>query len=202
MSKIVLASALVLMVPLAAKVGAGAYHFIPFIPVAVLLQSQDRGTRPAGVGPLVTMLLVLAFAAQVAWIRVVQSDPARAAAQELRQMSGRHRPPLAVGYSAAYRTSFLRPILVLMKQPYLFDAPSIADRLLSGAQTAVFGSSPLAGCAIRTWFVHHGDVPFAVPNPYDPGTRLLDETFIESFQREYRLSERGRYFDAWVCRAN
>ena len=129
---------LLLTIPVAAKVGAGPYHFIPFIPAIAVLASRMRGDVVAMQGSRITMrafwlaMATIAILQQPYWIRVVIDQPDDDVIAEIRAFERQFPGPIAVGYTQNYRLSYFRPLLTADGHPYLFDAAAMMDYQLSG----------------------------------------------------------------------
>jgi hypothetical protein len=193
---------------LAAKRGTGAHHFLPFIPTLAYLESSKIGEGVGswfGLQRRLTVALVLATAIgavleQMEWTPVVARAADPKVVAELQEMERRYNGPLAVGYSPAYRLSFLRPLPVFAGQPYQLDAVAIMDMKASGDSMPPAVLSSVQTCRMNVWLIPSGGEPFDLASAYDSRVPVFGRDFIDAFERNYRLIEHGRYFDVWVCR--
>jgi hypothetical protein len=203
---IALAVSAAVMVPVAAKYGAGAYHFLPFVPISIYLAmhvpqqaNRSRGTLRAAI---VAALALLAAVQQMYWIGAVRSRPFAEIEAEVQTLTRSGEGTMAVGYARDYQASMFRPVPVFAGNPYVLDAPSLMDHQISGLPFPDGAIRMLESCAIGTWLLPAGAPPFVVPNAYDATLMVFPPEFIGAFHRTYVLAGRHRYFDEWKCRAD
>jgi hypothetical protein len=210
-----MAAAIAAVAMLAAKPGAGTYHLMPFVPIALMVAARVLVAVP--VGALLTreaMAIGSAFLAALAsvaayqqydFIRTVAPGEARAIRDDLRDtastLSGR---TIAVGYGGTFRPSFERVWPVFWGHPYLIDAPAVTEYQLSGLGLPDATYDAIRRCAIDVWLIPKDAKPFDVPNGYflSRYTPLFDERFRETFVRAYAPVRQTTYFDVWTCRAH
>jgi hypothetical protein len=189
--------------PLAAKYGTGAYHFLPFVPLIVFAATDRTESRDGQHG---SVLAFIAAATVVAafqlpqWISRADDLPAREITGELRGISSRHRGAIAMGYGGNYRLSFFRPLLVFDGHPYHLDGASLMDRHWSGSAFPRASIDLVRECRVGTWVIPVGGPPFVLPNAYPVGGDVIPLEFRRAFESRYRLVESGRWFDVWRCR--
>ena len=80
---------------------------------------------------LASFVLIAALQLQP-WVTATTSLPAREIISELKQLEAARAGSMAMGYSANYRLSFFRPVLVFEGQPYSLDGASMMDWHWSG----------------------------------------------------------------------
>lgn len=203
-SRLALLGSIALSLPLAIKHGTGVYHFLPFVPAIVVATS---GLRPPKIRPGVACVLTAWLLTMIAltavqvpsWTRTLTDLPAREIATELRDMDARHGGAVAMGYSRNYRLSFFRPVLVFDGNPYMLDGASAMDAHWSRRPLPAAAIEAMRGCQIDTWIVPAGPTPFELPNAYPIDGDVFPDAFRSAFQSRYRLAERGKWFDVWVC---
>lgn len=208
------AVALVVLYP-ASKHGAGPWHFVPLVPVALYLALRIVGGAGAGQPVAAGMRGLAAYAvtvgaltlpaaivAQVLVLRAMVGDDRDVAAHaELIAALDRHRGrSVAVGYAGTrlYPLSFLRPAAVYRGNPYLYDAAAFMDLTYATSGLRPPTIAPLAECRIDVWLIPAGQAPFSLRSVYD-----LKPTFpadiVAAFLGAYRRAAEGTYFDTWVC---
>lgn len=195
------------MVPLSAKYGAGPYHLLPFVPVALFLAapSADEAALRAGrLAParlaFIAGLVAIAVVQQAYWIAGVGSRPLGAIDAELQYLLKANGRSTAVGYSSNYQGAMLRPLAVFGGSPYVLDAPALMDRQFSGVDFPAGALRIVESCTINTWLMPSGGEPFALPNAYDARRQVFPPEFVETFRANYRLVERRAFFDVWRCK--
>lgn len=198
--------AVIATVPVAAKLGAGAYHFIPFLPLAAYVHStrdpSSRTPAPLSSLPAHTILIVavvLGALQQFYWIQTLRRTDVAAMHVEISEIARSTTRPLAMGYTANYRTSFLRPVLVFGGHPYTLDAPALMDHQMSGIAFPSAAVEALRSCE-TAWILPKGE-PFVLPNAYRPDLAVFPESFRATFFEHYRRTSTGTSFDLWECSA-
>ncbi len=191
---------------LAAKQGTGAHHFLPFVPTLIFLEgggplaeSSDVYYRRVILG-LGLAALIIGVLQQTYWIAAVVRGADKEAVVELERLEHSYTGPLAVGYSRNYRLSFLRPLPVFAGEPYQIDAVALMDAEVAGTSMPRTVVSSLRSCTMKVWLIPAGGEPFDLRSAYDPSVRVFDNEFVSAFHESYELREKGRYFDAWLCR--
>jgi hypothetical protein len=101
--------------------------------------------------------------------------------------------PLAVGYGAHYRASFLRPLPVFAGQPYQLDAVSMMDARVSEEQVPDGVMASVENCRMKSSLIPPGDAPFQLRSAYDPTVEVFGTQSQQVFLRNYRLMTRGVY---------
>ena len=113
-----LVASMLVSLPLAIKHGTGIYHFLPFVPSVVYAGRLVKWQmiRPAA---MMATCMTLAAASLSAWVPSVTTLPGREIVEELRSLERTQTGRVAMGYSARYRLSFFRPVLVFEGNPYV-----------------------------------------------------------------------------------
>jgi 4-amino-4-deoxy-L-arabinose transferase-like glycosyltransferase len=201
--RIALGACLVGTFLLAAKRGTGPHHFLPFVPTLAWLEADlFRDTRRravVAVGFAIAGLLV-ACLQQAYWIVPVAAAANPEAVAELRQFERAYRGPVAVGYSAGYRLSYLRPLPVFDGQPYQLDAVALMDARLSGDVAPPSVVDSIRVCRFNVWLIPATGEPFSIMSAYDARVAVFDRAFVREFNARYQLRQRGSYFNVWICR--
>ena len=196
---LVIASMLVSL-PLAAKHGTGIYHFLPFVPSIIFASCTGTRTGPLFLAPAMLASFVLVAALQLQpWVTATTSLPAREIISELKQIEAAHAGSLAMGYSANYRLSFFRPVLVFEGQPYSLDGASLMDWHWSGRPFPSAAVAAVRACAVDAWIIPAGAPPFELPNAYPISGDVFPDEFRRAFKDRYALERSGRWFDVWRC---
>ena len=183
-------------IPFATKQGAGIHHFIPFIPL-IAYMAPRRGRL---VVALAAFIVAVAAVQQTYWIGTVVRFPANEPIAELRRFESQYGDSIAVGYSPAYRLSFLRPLLVFDGHPYELDAPALMSHELAGEPFPRAATDAMASCSTKVWLIPRGGDPFHLSSAYAGGEPVFPPGFVAAFHRSFRLAESGRYFQVWQCR--
>ncbi len=204
--RVALVLAIAAMTPIALKIGAGPYHFLPFLPIVMCLEcgSLHRdvlsgGLRSLAIGWLVSFLTIAVFQ-QAHFIGSLRPKARTGLAAEITSVMDNRQESVAVGYSSNYQASFLRPLPVFRGEAYLLDAPTLMDRQIARLPFPTAAIRALETCAVRTWLIPAGTAPFMLPNAYDPDLHVFPKQFVETFHRRYEYLRRGEHFDVWACR--
>jgi hypothetical protein len=194
------------IVPVASKYGAGAYHFLPFVPTSIYLamHTTPQGNRSgwAARAAITAALALLAGFQQMYWIGALRGRPFVEIEAEAQTLSRTIAGSMAVGYTRDYQVSVFRPVPVFAGNPYVLDAPSLMDGQMSGSPFPAGAIRMLESCAISTWLLPAGAAPFVASNAYDGAVTLFPPEFIATFHRKYVQAGRHRYFDEWKCRVD
>ncbi len=210
----------------ASKPGAGAYHFIPFLPViayicaASVWPQQDttvseRATTPglrsttydprsAWLSPFVATLLFMVLTQQQYFLRLATNGAVAASygdvAAYLEQHPGER---VGMGYTSAEAMTFARTLIVFKTGEYMLDVPAIQEHQLSGLPLPQATTDAMRQCSTRTWLLPRGDAPFRIRNDY-PQTghaEIFPPAFIDAFHQHYTLAGHTAHYDVWRCRA-
>ena len=170
-----------------------------FLKAPVLAESSGVYYRRVIFG-LGVAALIIGVLQQTYWIAAVARAADEEAVVELERLEHSYAGPLAVGYSRNYRLSFLRPLPVFAGEPYQIDAVALMDAEVAGAAMPRSVVSSLRSCRMKVWLIPAGGEPFDLMSAYDPSVPVFGQEFVSAFHESYELRDRGRYFDAWLCR--
>jgi len=195
-----LAASVLVSLPAAIKHGTGDYHFLPFVPSVVFAGylGKSQILRPSA---MIGACVVLALVPLSIWIPAATALPGRQIVEELRSLERAHAGTVAMGYSANYRPSFFRPVLVFDGQPYVLDSASAMDWHWRGRPFPAAMIEGLRRCAVQTWVVPIGAPPFELPNAYPVAGDVFPEEFRRAFRESYVRGSGGQWFDVWRCRS-
>ncbi len=196
--RVTLVASMLLSLPAAIKHGTGPYHFLPFVP-SVVYAGRLRTWLLIRPSAMIAACVTIAFVALSMWVPPVTALPGRQIVEELRHLERLHAGTSAMGYSAAYRPSFFRPVLVFDGQPYVLDSASVMDWHWRGRPFPPAVIDGLRKCAVQTWMLPRGAPPFQLPNAYPVAGDIFPEEFRRAFQENYVLETRGQWFDVWRC---
>jgi hypothetical protein len=185
--------------------GAGAYHFLPLVPV--LADARHR-LQPWGFDAVTTpfVILLVGFLAGAETSRVLTAkqggETVGAEALALARESG--LPTVQVGYGdnrQSYEESQLgRTVLALHSYPVLVDAQILMELRQVGIDGSARWIPYLTECQIGQWLLPRGEVPFATTSYFYDGAALFSEEFRRAFLDNYRLVKSAANFDVWECR--
>jgi hypothetical protein len=198
----------------AGKIGAGAHHFIPLLPVLVL--ALGRALREAGPALSTTLAHRPAAGALAGWLAVLlllglgptvavaarmaahYGDPApRAVARAAERFAG-HNWQIGFGERFALSDSYA-VVASDAGQPIFVDYHAAADRLAGGRPVGRATVAALADCPHEIWLIPRGQRPFAGGSVMTGGHPALGPVFRSTFEKHYRREETGPVFDVWIC---
>jgi hypothetical protein len=203
------------------RIGAGAHHLLPFVPLLGYLYAQLYQTcrgNFANRWPWVFGYLCAALAIVVS-VRVTGGlvevgapwfrwQEARSASSELQTILRRFPTRnVAMGYGDTWEpTIYLRPELVFATNHLLVDEVALSDMSLDGINIPASTIAALDTCVTHVWLVPRGQIPFTVPSSFaehypelvgtDP---LFSAEFRKAFARHYTRAESTANFDLWIC---
>ena len=204
-----LAGSLAIIAAIAAKPGAGPYHFLPTVPFLTyaLLDLPVRVRERAGlrllVGAVALSALALAVPRQVLLITTIRGRPLESALADVRRFADAHPSSrIAVGYSGTSRVSDARVQIVFQTGEYWLDAPSVQEYRLSGLSLPSSTLRAMTECRTQVWLVPTGASAFSVPSAYWPdGPRsVFSDEFREAFFRNHEWTHDTQNFAVWECR--
>jgi hypothetical protein len=195
-----LIASMLVSLPIAAKHGTGLYHFLPFVPSIIFASctATRTGTRLAAPAMLASCVLIAALQLWP-WVTATMSLPAREIISELEQLEASRPGSMAMGYSANYRLSFFRPVLVFGGQPYSLDGASLMDWHWSGRPFPPAAIAAVRACVVDAWIIPAGAPPFELPNAYPIAGDVFPDEFRRAFENRYVREKSGRWFDVWRC---
>ena len=203
-----------MMTIIASKPGAGAHHFLPFVPIAgygLLCILKAPTPRPSqeqlNIRDMATMVLASVLISyghgELEYTKNTASRFATLYTEERKideLLAFQRQFPLAeVGVSDAkhYSDTFYRPLLIFQGAPLHIDFGSWMDFAYAGVpETRIIGV--LNRCDIPVWIVPPG-ATFTMTSPY---TRLplLSNEFRRTFFANYELIQKGEFYHVWRCR--
>jgi hypothetical protein len=204
--------ALLLLVIIAGKPGAGPHHLIPMIPVVAfgvapgLRRFETKALRGRLVASGLIAVLVTGFAVAVPQVgfrvKRLHSLEQLPVAQEVSAVMARYPGrTISMGYGtrADYFVTFFRAPLVWARNPYLIDAASVMDMKLAGLSIPKSTYTALERCEVEIWLIPRGARPFSMDTAYEPHPPLFEERFQRAFLETHVPREGGRFFDLWFC---
>lgn len=216
--------ALMVMAIPASKVGSGPFHYVPFLPVVVLVVADLLRDGPA-VPCRKSRGVFLVYACLASWVvcslffagsrlrtmkwRLESSGLANAVASEIREVLDRFGDTHVVlmgqaggpGAGGQYRLTFLSPLLVFGGMPIGLQPPALMEQKSAGKPTPSvrsIGQTP-EGKPVM-WMVPKGDEPFALKTWYPPFDNLYDEQFRQDFLSLFGVSAQTSHFDLYTAR--
>jgi hypothetical protein len=191
----------------ASKPGAGAYHFVPFLPALAyalaVVQPDLSVRRTVWLTPFAITLVVIVLIQQQYFLRLLLDDAVADSYRDVAAFLDRHpNERIAMGYTSAERMTFARTLIVFKTNEYWLDVPAIQEHQLSGLPLPQATIDAITSCAVPTWLLPQTGEPFRIRNDY-PSTgysEIFPAEFIAAFQRAYTRQERTRYYDVWRCR--
>ncbi len=210
------AGALLGVVLLGVKAGAGFHHLMPFVPLGAYvtalaysrLLADAKLDQPLVTEAAITAALVVPAAVIGLWACVALVIPSateqrnREAVAEIHAIVSRYpNEAMAMGYGEpySYEQTYLRTELPFQGK-LVVDPVALMDFRQIGLPVPEATLRALRDGAVRYWLVPHGDRPFHVQNYYT-GDDLFGPELREVFVQNYRPIERGRFFDVWAYRA-
>ena len=213
-----LLAALLPTLVVAAKPGAGPVHLMPLVPPMVILaanawrRERELNRRPGMAGAprtgsvAVAAVLTLILAGTVTGYRSTrlvawELGNATDLAEEVRGVMDRYDGlTIAMacgGENAAFRETWIRPLLAFADQPVLIDPISVMDRCLAGRPLSRRTYEALQSGRVQLWLVPRGQEPFAKANWYPPHEEIFPASFRNTFRANYRLADNTEHFDLW-----
>jgi hypothetical protein len=185
--------------------GAGAYHFLPLVPV---LADVRHRLKPQGFDAVMTPFVILLVgslaAAGTSRMLNAKQGGERVGAEALALARESGLPTVQVGYGEnlqSYEESQLgRTVLALHSYPVLVDAQILMELRQVGIDGAARWIRYLSECRVGRWLLPKDETPFAVTSYFYDGAALFSEAFREAFRDNYRLVKSAAYFDVWECR--
>ena len=215
-------TAVLVILVLSAKPGAGLVHLLPLVPtslyiVSLLLRALPKESwqrswrsswRPCfGLGAVVAMGLTLTFSGTVHEYRnwkLVQWEnlDTRALIRDIDDIqaafSGLTLGMAVGGENACFRSTWLRPLLVFNHNPLLLDPIAVMDCHLAGKNLPRETYEALARGEVSVWLVPKAQEPFAKANWYPPHEPIFSHDFMDYFRANYTRRSQSRFFDLWI----
>jgi hypothetical protein len=185
--------------------GAGAYHFLPLVPV---LADVRHRLRPQGLDAVMTPFVILLVgslaAAETSQMLAAKrgAETVGAEALALARESGLATVQVAYGDNRqSYEESQLaRTVLALHSYTAFVDAQILMELRQVGIDGSTRWIPYLTGCRVGRWLLPKGETPFATTSYFYDGVRLFSEEFRRAFFDNYRLVKSAVHFDVWECR--
>jgi hypothetical protein len=198
-----LATAALLLYP-ATFPGAGAYHFLPLVPVLAEARSRLRSSRgPADLLPFAILVLGCIAAHGVLQNLAAQRGAAAIGVEALRLARNSPVRPIEIGYGESlpsYAAAQLsRTVLALNSYPVSYDAQVLMELKEIGIDGSARWVPDLTRCRIRRWLLPKGEAPFALKSFFYDGHTLFGDAFRRAFLDNYKIVETTEHFDVWDC---
>ncbi|MBF0128548.1 MAG: hypothetical protein HQL33_01020 [Alphaproteobacteria bacterium] len=198
---------IVLLIPLAAKPGAGPYYLFPFTAITIDLLLRHAATtlhpRLVQAGAFVLALIVVlpSIPIQKRFQRSLNWDEARRIVADLRGVLERHPGrsiEMGVGTTInGYRLTYGKVLLVFAGHPYHLDSATVGELRGMGIGMAPGTVRRIASCADDLWLVPKGESPFRMHSFY--GGQAFDEGFRQAFEATHDRQGSSEFFDFWGC---
>jgi hypothetical protein len=206
-SSLIVSIALVAII--AAKPGAGAYHFFPFAPQCFygvsLLLARSRADARRGMTIVFTLLLVVycpSLFLQIQQMRSYQHNAhiEQAKIAELRELLDAY-PGAQIGVSdeTHYADTYYKFLSVVSGHPLRVDFAAWMDMQYSGVEESNILRF-VKGCEVPEWILPLGP-PFTMVTWYTQLPLLSDE-FRRTFGENYKLAKVGNAYQVWECRVS
>jgi hypothetical protein len=187
--------------------GAGAYHFLPLVPVLADIRHR---LKPQGFDAVLTPFVILlwGFLAAAGTSQMLAAkrgaETVGAEALALAGESGIATVQVAYGDNRqSYEESQLaRTVLALHSYPVLVDAQILMELRQVGIDGSTRWIPYLNGCRVGRWLLPKGETPFATTSYFYDGGRLFSEEFRRGFFDNYRQVKSAVHFDVWECRGH
>jgi hypothetical protein len=184
--------------------GAGAYHFLPLVPVLADLRQR---LKSVGIyAELATFAILVA-----AWLPVQHTLEVMATPNEF-DLAGAEALTLAgnspihtvqIGYGdnrQSYQMSQLsKVVLSLNSHAALLDAQVLMELRQIGIDGSARWLPYLRECRIGQWLLPKGERPFAINSYFYDDGAVFSESFRQTFFDHYTLFESTPHFDLWKC---
>ena len=201
---------------IAGKVGSGAPHMYPFVPLAILSLAVMLGTDASQASPArktraVTMLLLIALCTfGVTGVRrggeylvkvTERHDRFVQQRAELEALAARY-PDAEMGATdkAHYDDSLQLPIIAFRNDRLTFHPGAWMD-LQYARVPETYVVKMVEGCRVPKWILPAQGAPFSLENLLHDKLILLPDSFRQAFAQNYVRIAHGAHYDVWACRA-
>lgn len=206
----------------ASKIGSGANHMMPFVPVALYLalasrpksarDAKNERKRKATILSPVHKLAIASFTASVALMALSESAHIvgflreagplsekvhRDASNLARQFAGR-RVAMGYGTPETQWLSVFRLPLLAAGSPELLNFSSMIG--YHGFELSPASYSIVEQKQVDVWLIPHGATPFMVTNFYPPYAPVFDDRFRQAFAANYEKRLNSAAFDVYVAK--
>jgi hypothetical protein len=210
---------LVIMFPLASKIGNGPHHFLPYMPLfAYLLALVVAEIRKSPVrvpnaphAPMALLIIgltwfvvcsTMATVKENRWYADLNARPGKEVVADIRDVLA-HHPDETVGMGCGEGRdndlTFYRAEVLFVGNPCLVDEAALMDMQQSGLKLPEQTLEALRDGMIRLWLIPKGNRPFAMRSGYKCRD-LFGHKFRRIFLERYGLQSNSRYFDLWAYR--
>jgi hypothetical protein len=184
--------------------GAGAYHFLPLLPVLADLRYR---LRPQGIdaalSPFVILFFGLLAAGQTLHLLTAKQGEEVPGAEALALARESVAGPVQVGYGdnlkSYERSQLSKTVLALNSYPALVDAQILMELRQIGIEGSARWISYLTECRIGRWLLPKRETPFATRSYFYDDAPLFGEGFRSAFFANYRLVKSTVSFGVWEC---
>ena len=166
----------------------------------IVFGADFKRWQALGPAAVYTACALIAAASISTWLPAVSALPSRRIIEELRTIERSNAGSLAMGYSANYRPTNYRPLLVFDGQPYVLDGASAMDWHWRKRPFPPAMTSAMRSCSVQAWVIPAGAVPFRLPSAYPASGDVFPDELRRAFEESYVRESSGEYFDVWRCR--
>jgi hypothetical protein len=208
-----LATSLAMISVIGSKPGAGLHHLLPLVPISVyclllIVTSPTLDTRytpnPSELATMILVSILVLFTPsyRLLWmkdfaIRFAAQQTEQGKIRELQTLYRKY-PRAEVGQSdgSHYADTFYRVLLIFQGAPMHVDLTNWMDFGFAGVSESKV-IELVQECKVPEWILPEGP-PFTMPNYYTKRLLLSDE-FRYAFFANYRVIEKGEYYQVWKC---
>lgn len=197
----------VLLLPLAAKPGAGAHYLFPLTAITIDILLRHTVTAPrrrlawGGAVVLTALVVLVSIPIQKRFLRSLNWDISHQITADIREIMARYPGrsiEMGVGTTIKnYHTTYYKTLLVLANHPYYLDAATVGEMHALGIPMAPATITRIATCADDLWLIPKGEPPFGLYSFY--GGQAFDESFREAFVSTHDRKDSSEFFDIWGC---
>jgi len=211
---VVLAVGMLITSIFASKVGSGQNHLLPFVPFLVYgygifygeqnEKTNDNNLIKFFIIPFLLVILFISFVTTFRVFRLYSIYPTKAK-DDINYILDKYKTsPVYMGYSESSGDSNLfanlpsfRPLFLFAGKNYLLDRAAFADFREAGGTLSPDFLENLKKCKDDIWVFPKNTKPFEGMLGY--GKPLFDDTFIQTFNENFRIQESIEYYDVWRC---
>ncbi len=185
--------------------GAGAYHFLPLVPVLADVRHRLRPQAlDAALTPFVILFVGFLAAGATSQALAAKRGTDRISAEALALAQESRNGPVQVGYGdnrRSYELSQLsKTVLALNSYPALLDAQILMELHQIGIDGSARWIPLLTECRVRRWLLPKGETPFGLNSYFYNDTALFSEQFRQAFLDNYRVVRSTSDFEVWECK--
>lgn len=184
--------------------GAGAYHFLPLLPILADARRRLATMRISSVMAVVPLLIVaIQLAQSYSGLLDERRDGGSVAREALRLARESPVQPVQVGYGESRRSyeisQLSRANLTFHGYPSRVDAQVLMELRQIGIDGSARWLPLLTECRIARWLLPRNEAPFAVTSYFYDQQSLFSDEFRAAFTAHYRLTATSGDFDIWDC---